>query len=409
MAERFYCVGCKSHYELPVHEAVKKPSKGKSFRHSIVSKCPKGHKTTRICNAELYDSYNEVKSAESPLTEGPIPDGPPSEPTPVPSATQSFSSRCEVHEAEFEACGCEKDAEYCKTCSVNGHDSCSMTTGCPCCDNTMEAMEAHGYVDGDGKCACGCVFVDCECGPECKCGCATKKADSIITVDIRKDESSKLLPADLKKIKEISADIDSAVAAGDYEKAEELMEKFKQFDSESFEATQVVGTMSPGINLEALRPVEGGMENGYEDSMVPADSFQPEGSGHVIGSQSTSHNYTPMHAETFDADELYPYFELRMVTNGTWGDPVDDWDNDAESDAYAAWEDAVNEDGPYILVYWKNTESDGHVVAGQDFLEAEGVMGDLIAPSSNRNRKAAIATAAAAVVIGLIYWKSQKE
>jgi len=356
MAERFYCVGCKSHYELPVHEAVKKHTKGKSFRHSIVSECPKGHKTTRICNAELYDSYNEVKSAESPLTEGPIPDGPPSEPTPVPSATQSFSSRCEVHEAEFEACGCEKDAEYCKTCSVKGHDSCSMTTGCPCCDNTMEAMEAHSYVDGDGKCACGCVFVDCECGPECKCGCATKKA-------------------------------------------------------ESFEATQVVGTMSPGINLEALRPVEGGMENGYEDSMVPADSFQPEGSGHVIGSQSTSHNYTPMHAETFDADELYPYYELRMVTDGTWGDPVDDWDNDAESDAYAAWEDAVNEDGPYILVYWKDTESDGAVVAGEDFLEAaaEGVMGDLIAPISNRNRKAAIATAAAAVVIGLIYWKSQKE
>lgn len=366
MAERFYCVGCKSHYELPVHEAVKKPSKGKSFRHSIVSKCPKGHKTTRICNAELYDSYNEVKSAESPLTEGPIPDGPPSEPTPVPSATQSFSSRCEVHEAEFEACGCEKDAEtgicvcgescVCDCgCAESGVCNCGESCPCDCgCDNTMEAMEAHGYVDGDGKCACGCVFVDCKCSPECKCGCAL-------------------------------------------------------WQSESFEATQVVGTMSPGINLEALRPVEGGMENGYEDSMVPADSFQPEGSGHVIGSQSTSHNYTPMHAETFDADELYPYFELRMVTNGTWGDPVDDWDNDAESDAYAAWEDAVNDDGPYILVYWKDTESDGHVVAGKDFLEAEGVMGDLIAPSSNRNRKAAIATAAAAVVIGLIYWKSQKE
>ena len=325
MAERFYCVGCKSHYELPVHEAVKKPSKGKSFRHSIVSKCPKGHKTTRICNAELYDSYNEVKSAESPLTEGPIPDGPPSEPTPAPSATQSFSSRCEVHEAEFEACGCDKDAE---------------TGICVCGESCV--------------CDCGCAESGvCNCGESCPCDCGCGIAD--------------------------------------------------------FEATQVVGTMSPGINLEALRPVEGGMENGYEDSMVPADSFQPEGSGHVIGSQSTSHNYTPMHAETFDADELYPYFELRMVTNGTWGDPVDDWDNDAESDAYAAWEDAVNEDGPYILVYWKNTESDGHVVAGQDFLEAEGVMGDLIAPSSNRNRKAAIATAAAAVVIGLIYWKSQKE
>jgi len=56
MTERFYCVGCKNHYDLSVHEAVKKPSKGGSYRHSIVSQCPKGHKTTRICNATLYDS-----------------------------------------------------------------------------------------------------------------------------------------------------------------------------------------------------------------------------------------------------------------------------------------------------------------------------------------------------------------
>jgi len=356
MTERFYCVGCKNHYDLSVHEAVKKPSKGGSYRHSIVSKCPKGHKTTRICNADLYADYHDSKSAESPLTEGPIPDGPPSEPTPVPSATQSFSSRCEVHEAEFEACGCEKDAEYCKTCSVKGHDSCSMTEGCPCCDNTIDALEyqaeSFGYVDGDGKCACGCVFVDCECGPECKCGCATKKA-------------------------------------------------------ESFEATQVVGTMSPGVNLEALTPVEGGMENGYEDSMVPADSFQPEGSGHVIGSQSTSHNYTPMHAETFNADDMYPYYELRQVTNGTWGDVVGDWDDDEEEMALAVWEQSVNDDGPYILIYWKDTESDGTVVAGDFFLEAENVSN--AEETGSRNNKAAIATAAAAIVIGLVWWKNRQE
>jgi len=314
MTERFYCVGCKNHYDLSVHEAVKKPSKGGSYRHSIVSQCPKGHKTTRICNATLYDSYNDGKSAESPLTEGPTPDGPPSEPTPVPSAAKGFSSRCEVHEAEFEACGCEKDAEYCKPCSVKGHDSCSMTKGCPCCDNTMEA--------------------------------------------------------------------------------------------ESFEATQVVGTMSPGVNLEALEPLEGGMENGYGDSMVPANSFLPEGSGHVIGSQSTSHNYTPMHAETFNADDMYPYYELREVTNGTWGDVVGDWDDDQEEMALAVWEQSVNDDGPYILVYWKDTESDGAVVAGDFFLEAEGEM----TPSrGSGTRKAAIATAAAAVVIGLIYWKNRQE
>jgi|LWDU01.1.fsa_nt_gi hypothetical protein len=342
MTERFYCVGCKSHYELPVQEAVKKPSKGGSYRHSIVSQCPKGHKTTRICNADLYADYHDSKSAESPLTEGPIPDGPPSEPTPVPSATQSFSSRCEVHEAEFEACGCDKDAE----------------TG----GRTFEEQLPH------------------------------------------------LSPADIKKIKEISADIDAAVAAGDYKKADELMEKFKhieKFDSESFEATQVVGTMSPGVNLEALTPVEGGMENGYEDSMVPADSFLPEGSGHVIGSQSTSHNYTPMHAETFDADELYPYYELREVTNGTWGDVVGDWDGDQEEMALAVWEQSVNDDGPYILVYWKDTESDGAVVAGDFFLEAENV--NNAEETGSRNNKAAIATAAAAIVIGLVWWKNRQE
>ena len=404
MTERFYCVGCKSHYELPVHEAVKKPSKGGSYRHSIVSECPKGHKTTRICSKLLYADYHNTKSAESPLTDGPTPDGPPSEPTPVPSAAQGFSSRCEVHEAEFEACGCEK--------------------------------EAHGYVDGDGKCACGCVLVDCECGPECKCGCATKKAESFeATVDIRTGVAAGdiFTPAQIKKIKEISADYDAAVAAGDYDNANRIAEQFDEFmpcvcdgnytmmtcecgpkckclcakKAESFEATQVVGTMSPGVNLEALEPLEGGMENGYGDSLVPAHSFQPEGSGHVIGSQSTSVNYTPMHAETFNADDMYPYYELRMVERGTWGDPVDDWDEEDKEAAFESWEDAVNEDGPYILVYWKNTESDGHVVAGEDFLismDAEESQ-----PMGNRNRNAAIATATAAIVIGLIYWKSQKE
>lgn len=357
MTERFYCVGCKSHYELSVHEAVKKPSKGGSFRHSIVSKCPKGHKTTRICNADLYADYHNSKSAESPLTEGPIPDGPPSEPTPVSSATQSFSSRCEVHEAEFEACGCDKDAEsdnliWCDFCDeviedeyyfADGkkvHVKCPIPTVCVCGESCV--------------CDCGCAESGvCNCGESCPCDCGC--------------------------------------------------------GSDDFEATQVVGTMSPGVNLEALRPLEGGMEDGYEDSMVPADSFQPEGSGHVIGSQSTSHNYTPMHAETFDADDLYPYYELRMVTNGTWGDVVGDWDDNQKEVALREWENSVNENGPYILVYWKDTESDGVVIAGDDFLEAEGDMSGNLEETGGRNRKAAIATAAAAVVIGIIYWKNRKE
>jgi hypothetical protein len=53
--------------------------------------------------------------------------------------------------------------------------------------------------------------------------------------------------------------------------------------------------MTVGVNLEALEPTPDEPETGV--SMVPADSLLPEGSGHVIGSQSTSHNFTPFHAE----------------------------------------------------------------------------------------------------------------
>ncbi len=35
----------------------------------------------------------------------------------------------------------EKTKEgYCKECRVKHHDTCSMTTGCPCCENTMENL-----------------------------------------------------------------------------------------------------------------------------------------------------------------------------------------------------------------------------------------------------------------------------
>ena len=71
----------------------------------------------------------------------------------------------------------------------------------------------------------------------------------------------------------------------------------------SQEAETVVGTMTPGVSLEALTPLEGGLENGDGEPLVPADDFLPEGEGRVIGSQSTSHNYTPMHAEEIDDEE----------------------------------------------------------------------------------------------------------
>lgn len=30
-------------------------------------------------------------------------------------------------------------SDYCETCQVPEHDVCSLTVGCPCCDETMEA------------------------------------------------------------------------------------------------------------------------------------------------------------------------------------------------------------------------------------------------------------------------------
>ena len=66
--------------------------------------------------------------------------------------------------------------------------------------------------------------------------------------------------------------------------------------------------MTVGVNLEALEPTPDEPESG--ESMVPADSLMPEGSGHVIGSQSTSHNYTPFHADSNKVETFIVYPEL---------------------------------------------------------------------------------------------------
>jgi len=38
------------------------------------------------------------------------------------------------HNYDFEA---EEECPYCDDCQIPGHDSCSLTDGCPCCENTM--------------------------------------------------------------------------------------------------------------------------------------------------------------------------------------------------------------------------------------------------------------------------------
>jgi len=293
MTEKFYCVGCKEHYQLPVTEAVKKPSKGDSFRHSVVSSCPKGHKTTKICNKDDYDKYSSSKSAESPLTSGPSPAGGPADITPAgPSATP------------------------------------------------LERTDAGVPSDFESE-----TFTGAEVIPE---GPSSEPVD----------------------------------------------------EGESFEATQVVGTMSPGAGINAaLEPLQGGLENGDEPSLVPADSFQPNGNGHVIGQETDSYNTTPMHAE----DDFEPYFELCIISNGTVGDIVGDYDESESEKAFKEWENHVNEEGPHVLIFYDTASDGGVIVAGDDFMDNFDSESE-----STGSRKAIMATAAAALVLGLVWYRSSR-
>jgi len=293
MTEKFYCVGCKEHYQLPVTEAVKKPSKGDSFRHSVVSSCPKGHKTTKICNKDDYDKYSSSKSAESPLTSGPSPAGGPADITPAgPSATP------------------------------------------------LERTDAGVPSDFESE-----TFTGAEVIPE---GPSSEPVD----------------------------------------------------EGETFEATQVVGTMSPGAGINAaLEPLQGGLENGDEPSLVPADSFQPNGNGHVIGQETDSYNTTPMHAE----DDFEPYFELCIISNGTVGDIVGDYDESESEKAFKEWENHVNEEGPHVLIFYDTASDGGVIVAGDDFMDNYDSESE-----STGSRKAIMATAAAALVLGLVWYRSSR-
>jgi hypothetical protein len=293
MTEKFYCVGCKEHYQLPVTEAVKKPSKGDSFRHSVVSYCPKGHKTTKICNKDDYDKYSSSKAAESPLTSGPSPAGGPADITPAgPSTTP------------------------------------------------LERTDAGVPSDFESE-----TFTGAEVIPE---GPSSEPVD----------------------------------------------------EGETFEATQVVGTMSPGAGINAaLEPLQGGLENGDEPSLVPADSFQPNGNGHVIGQETDSYNTTPMHAE----DDFEPYFELCIISNGTVGDIVGDYDESESEKAFKEWENHVNEDGPHVLIFYDTASDGGVIVAGDDFMDNFDSESE-----STGSRKAIMATAAAALVLGLVWYRSSR-
>ena len=157
-------------------------------------------------------------------------------------------------------------------------------------------------------------------------------------------------------------------------KAEDFEADFSQ------EAETVVGTMTPGVNLEALTPLEGGLENGDGEPLVPADDFLPEGEGRVIGSQSTSHNYTPMHAED-----------------------VDDEEDVCDSCGIVCGLDE--------MIYFVDDNDDVHKSACYTCFDSEEVEMIYVGePRSwaDRNR-AKLATAAAALALGILYFNSQKK
>lgn len=350
MTEKFYCVGCKEHYQLPVTEAVKKPSKGDSFRHSVVSSCPKGHKTTKICNKDDYDKYSSSKSAESPLTSGPSPAGGPADITPAGPSTTPLERTDAGVPSDFEA---------------EGERSFTLNYGPKRMYVVIEYNDGKELFMQDYK-----QFVE------------------------------ELNEAEATGDEEL---IESLFGVGsDYHNIAEVIPEGPSVDEgQTFEANEVVGTMSPGAGVnEALEPLEGGLENGDEPSLVPADSFQPNGNGHVIGQETDSYNTTPMHAE----DDFEPYFELCIVSNGTIGDIVGDYDEPESEKAFNEWEDAVNEDGPHVLIFYDSADADGMIVAGDDFMD---VYWDAESESTG-NRKAIMATAAAALVLGLVWYRSSR-
>ena len=155
MQEKFYCVGCKSHYELKPTGLERKPSKGGSFRYAIKSVCPEGHRTSKICNEDDFADH----------------------------------------------------ADYLEVC--------------PQCGSKTWYFEDIGEPY---------LYAECDdCGHE---------------------------------------------------------DRYNEYEAEG---------MTVGVNLEALAPTPAESESG--ESLIPADSLLPVGSGHIIGSQSVSHNYTPFHAE----------------------------------------------------------------------------------------------------------------
>jgi|DEB0MinimDraft_4_1074332.scaffolds.fasta_scaffold01063_5 hypothetical protein len=275
MKEKFYCVGCKQHYELSVHSAQRQPSKGGSFRHSLISECPKGHRVNKLCKKEVYEAYGAETQTSSDLdcdTCGVS--GPEREGEPLCSRCISCFECCETNCADYDE---EEDwpKHECVTC-MEGMDELvakGQSWSCECCGLLVGTQDDH---EGCGSNKNGFVL------------CHLCETDQCKFVDCEMMVTSEQKKRSRYDSEEGNAPIQDPMELGE-------MANWTPLDgSEGLKRKRAEG-MTVGVGLEALEPTPDEPESG--EPMVPADSLMPEGSGHVIGSQSTSHNFTPFHAE----------------------------------------------------------------------------------------------------------------
>jgi|11_taG_2_1085331.scaffolds.fasta_scaffold00113_34 hypothetical protein len=298
MEEKFYCVGCKQHYELEVHAAQRQPSKGGSFRHSLISECPKGHRVNKLCKKEVYEKYSVGG-------------------LPFAAETDDYTDEQLLKVARMDIDNHIDNGTF----YVLGEEPQAFHDGELDGENfyTIVSLYAQHHEDED-------------------------EAERILTNMFKKEypqylgsetfESPYVGSKALSGISLTTDQLTETIGSGDFDKASLNSSGHQNIFANAEEGntpvqdpmefgemanwTPLDGTpslkkrkraegMTVGVNLEALEPTPDEPETGV--SMVPADSLMPEGSGHVIGSQSTSHNFTPFHAEV-EAETFIVYPEL---------------------------------------------------------------------------------------------------
>ena len=402
MTEKFYCVGCKQHYELKVHAAQRQPSKGGSFRHSLISECPKGHRVNKLCKKEVYETYSGEDKKMSAERRFPHP----------PTRKENWKPAEGIRHNKSLRPGKMMVTKNADNFGDMEYILLNVMTKEQVIDEYGDYMEDSGITikqlpqklqddyrtdeeaeylrdkylkldDGDVECdSCSGIYekedgkmvdskficIDCEdfdaetfespyVGSKALSGISLTTDQLTETIGsgdfdkaslnssghqnifanaeegspnmnhLSKEEQIAFLKQLIKETKgkvqkpyELTPGGYGFGLNGKVVSAEVYLKHLQEMASEEGNApvqdpmefgemanwTPLDGTpslrkrkraegMTVGVNLEALEPTPDEPETGV--SMVPADSLLPEGSGHVIGSQSTSHNFTPFHAE----------------------------------------------------------------------------------------------------------------